>query len=485
VRGSACVGRENEDTKRNQPIWGQTAGKKGALVLAFIMTISRVVMQKKDHWKDQISFYRFWNNEKVTEEALKRSLEDRCVEQTRGMSEVVIIEDTSEMNLEKHRNRIKDKSGLGTVGNGTDLGFFCHPTLVVDPRDKTIIGVVDLHLWAREETAGEAKREGKKGNRHTETIPFEEKESYRWAERAILARRKLSHVPQVTAVQDREGDIFESYACLRENEVNWVVRANHDRTVEAEKGENLKVREYLGGLEAADGYEMELARKGKKKEVIEMELRYGRVRIKRPGERRKRYREKYPEYIEVTVVQAAQREDTVRAGENRVEWNLYTNRSVTSAEQAREIVEIYKSRWLIEELFRTVKSEGLKYEESELESGKALRKLCVMAVMAAIQIVQLKQAREGNGNQKVSLVFDEEQIECLEDALPKFEGKTEKQMNPYPKEHLAWAAWLIARMGGWKVYANRPPGVITLHDGWVRFQNIFAGWLIAKDVYKR
>jgi hypothetical protein len=61
------------------------------------------------------------------------------------------------------------------------------------------------------------------------------------------------------------------------------------------------------------------------------------------------------------------------------------------------------------------------------------------------------------------------------------EGKTEKLKNPYAKEDLAWAAWIIGRLEGWKVYnAKRPPGVITPHEGWVRFHNIFTGWLVAK-----
>jgi hypothetical protein len=115
-----------------------------------------------------------------------------------------------------------------------------------------------------------------------------------------------------------------------------------------------------------------------------------------------------------------------------------------------------------------------------------LRKLLVMALMAAVQILQLRQAREGTTEQKPSLVFSEEQLACMEDLTAKFEGKTEKQKNPWPKNNLAWAAWLIARLGGWKGYASqRPPGVITLYEGWVRFHAMFLGWLVAKDVYKR
>jgi hypothetical protein len=46
-------------------------------------------------------------------------------------------------------------------------------------------------------------------------------------------------------------------------------------------------------------------------------------------------------------------------------------------------------------LFRTLKTKGLNYEASELESGKALRSLFVLAFMGAVQILQLRQARNG------------------------------------------------------------------------------------------
>jgi hypothetical protein len=38
------------------------------------------------------------------------------------------------------------------VGNGTDLGFFVHPTIAVNPRDKSFMGAIDLHFWDRTET---------------------------------------------------------------------------------------------------------------------------------------------------------------------------------------------------------------------------------------------------------------------------------------------------------------------------------------------
>ncbi|MDR0642321.1 MAG: hypothetical protein LBG07_07675 [Treponema sp.] len=49
----------------HQSLWRQAAGKKGALLLALILVKMRVVMQKTEQWRDQISYYRFFNKEKV------------------------------------------------------------------------------------------------------------------------------------------------------------------------------------------------------------------------------------------------------------------------------------------------------------------------------------------------------------------------------------------------------------------------------------
>ena len=59
----------------------------------------------------------------------------------------------------------------------------------------------------------------------------------------------------------------------------------------------------------------------------------------------------------------------------------------------------------------------------------------------------------------------------LEAILTKVEGKTAKQKNPYPKENLAWATWIIARLGGWQGYRSSkgPPGPICLRRGLQRF----------------
>ena len=59
----------------------------------------------------------------------------------------------------------------------------------------------------------------------------------------------------------------------------------------------------------------------------------------------------------------------------------------------------------------------------------------------------------------------------LEQLNPKLEGNTKKQKNPYPPSSMAYAAWVVARLGGWSGYASqRPAGPITMWK--VRFQSL-------------
>ena len=85
--------------------------------------------------------------------------------------DVIMPLDTSEINMDNHRNRIKAGTGLGATGNNEDLGFFIHASLVMDATTETSLGFSDIQLWHRE-----ADREQK----NYKNLPIEQKESYKW-----------------------------------------------------------------------------------------------------------------------------------------------------------------------------------------------------------------------------------------------------------------------------------------------------------------
>ena len=130
-----------------------------------------------------------------------------------------------------------------------------------------------------------------------------------------------------------------------------------------------------------------------------------------------------------------------------------------------------------------MKSRGLDIEESLLADAHALENYAAAVVTASVRVMQLVQAR-GAAGEVVSAerVFDAEDIQVLEAVVPKFEGRTEKQKNPHPLHSLAWAAWVIARLGGWKGYASeRPPGPETFTRGLTRFNAIAEGFAFARQ----
>jgi hypothetical protein len=151
-------------------------------------------------------------------------------------------------------------------------------------------------------------------------------------------------------------------------------------------------------------------------------------------------------------------------------------------EQALQVIKWYTWRWRIEQLFATLKTAGLNIEATQLETTAAIQRLTVLALSVALRILQLIIGRD-NPNLDSKLAFNDEQQQCLVQVAPQVEGKTNKQKNPYPALSLPWAAWIIARLGGYKGYSSqKPPGIATLARGLNQFESLFYGWKLALGI---
>jgi hypothetical protein len=378
---------------------------------------------------------------------------------------VLAIQDTTEVNYQAHAGRIH---GLGTVGNGKDAGFFMHPLIVIDAETGSCLGSAEIHVWNRLEGAAD----------NYQRLPIEEKESYRWISTAESGRKTLSKARCVTFIGDRENDIYEYFDRIPGEGSHVITRVRADRCLE--NGE--KLYSYLDKEEVAGESLITVAgeiRKGRKKREADLLIKYREVEIKRPENC---IDKRAAKAIKLYIVEA--KETDCPAGQEPIHWRLLTTHKVEHVEDAKQIILWYQKRWNIEQVFRTMKKEGLDIESSQVESGNNLMKLGVLALCAAIQIMQLVLARDGTTEQKTKEVFDKEEIQVLEILKERLEGKTMKQKNPHPKENLAWASWIIARLGSWHGYKSEgPAGPIVMGRGLNTFYTIYNGWKLSKDVY--
>lgn len=363
-------------------------------------------------------------------------------------------ERTAERCVGRHVLAIQDTTVLRSEGGG---GEYLHAVLALDAQDGSILGLIGGCFLERKGGRRAARR----------SLPIEEKESFRWLEGADDAASVCAGAASVTMIADRESDIFEAFA-LRPERVELLVRAAHDRALT--EGDALFAR--AEALPAMGRAELDLpARPGRRRRTAQLEMRFMTARLARP---KNGLRADLPESVAVNVIDV--REIDPPAGEAPIHWRLLTTRAVASETEAWATVDLYRQRWAIEQLFRTLKTAGFDIEDVQIEDKAPRDRLITATLIAAVCIQQLVHARDGGPGplRPLSDAFELDDIPLIEACCADLEGKTERQKNPHPKGSLARAAWVCARLGGWTGYYGKPGPVVML-QGWLEFQAMKRG----------
>ncbi len=408
--------------------------------------------------REIVRFGRFLSNPRVTVERLIEGWGVQTATACAGRH-VLAIQDTSDFNF---RTTAERRRGLGEIGKGVGRGLLLHAMLAVDADLHGCLGLVSGRIWTRP---------GRRCVDHSKRS-LADKESQRWLSTAEAAKSVLVAAASVTVVADRESDIYAEWARLPGPRFHLLTRAMHDRVI-AEGG-----RLSTAPLEPAGEAEIDLvARAGRPARRAKLAARFGRVTLKRPRGTREAG---LPKTVPVSLVEVI--EQNPPPGTEPILWRLLTTHEITDAAMAWRVIGWYRARWIIEQLFRTLKQQGLQVEDSQLETAEGLLKLTAIAARAACTTLQLVQARDGRSNQSTEIAFTPAEVRALEALLPGLEGKTAAQKNPHPRRSLAWAAWIIAKLGGWDGYkSSKPPGPITFRHGLEHFHSIAYGWSL-RDV---
>jgi len=365
-----------------------------------------------------------------------------------------------------HILAIQDTTVLTSEGGG---GQYLHAMIAVDADDDTLYGLVHA--------IGLDRSSGKRGSRHLRALS--DKESGRWLDCAEKAGTVLGRAERITIIGDRESDIFGLYAARPAN-ADILVRARQDRRLEHQGMLFAK----LDGLDVAGESTMTLpARPGIAARDIRLAFRYSPVAILRPGYHRK----KDGPDGRFLILYAVDVREIDPTSKTPIHWRLITSHEVATIEDAKAMVGLYQRRWQIEQLFRTLKTQGFDLEGIELADNPARQRLSMAALIAAVSIQQLVHGRDGptpgRPARPATDIIDEDEIELAELFNDSVEGQTQKQKNPHPRGTLAYLAWVCARLGGWTGYYGKPGPKVML-KGFLHFQNATATAKLLSNAYK-
>jgi len=402
----------------------------------------------------EVRFNRFLGNAKVTKERIIESWSESTAAAVTGCH-VLAIQDTSEIHFNTTPQR---RRGLGEIGKGNNHGVLLHPMLAVDADNGTCLGLLSGEVWTRA---------GRRTVSH-DSRDLSDKESQRWIATALSAKPLLAGAAMVTLLGDRESDIFALYASAAELDFHVIARSMHDRKLADTTG----LYAAIDAMTVVERRTIELpARAQRPARQVDLELRFGTIELARPQSKFLRH---LPKSLHLAIVDV--REINADPDVEPLHWRLLTSHAVACADDAWRIVAWYKQRWIIEQFFRVLKTQGFRLEDSQIGTADRLLKLVAIAAKAAIITIQLMQARNGS-QQSPHVAFNAGEVDALTALNQQLETRNKRLKNPHPSDSLAWAAWIIGRLGGWDGYpSSKPPGPITFKNGLDYFRAVAIGW---------
>ena len=408
--------------------------------------------------------YRFLRNEWVTPDAILGPHLEATRKRARQVGSVLVVHDTTDFTF----GGASKRQGLGRI-SGKRQGFLAHVALMVVPGEERLpLGVAGIIRLTRGEKST-AKTDNPSWYQRSKDP---ERESLRW-EKLVTEVEEHRQGFDCIHVMDREGDAYDLLASMAEQHAHFVVRASHDRAL-AEEGKLLRdVLETLTPLgkrtielnsrpdagRAADKVRRHPPREGRNAEIV---VASAPVRLRRTqGAHTKR-----PE-LAVNVVHVW--EPSPPEGQSPVHWTLYTTEPTDTLAQVWNVVDTYRSRWVIEELFKALKT-GCNIEKRQLETFHSLGNALSIFLPIACKMLLTRSLARVAPTAPAHQVLTPVQLQIVTDYL---------KLSSAPKT-AEEALFAVAKIGG-HLRRNGPPGWQTLGRGFEALIWMQMGWLAAKS----
>jgi hypothetical protein len=363
---------------------------------------------------------------------------------------VFVALDGSSLTLTDH-NRSKDFGRVGVHGRGTrGLKVVC--SLAIDSQGVPL-GLTSMQWWAR----------GPKQKTHSAKRRLDEKELGYWANGLTETRELLAtEAPGCCAWYqlDREADAWQLLLRLSTSGHLFTVRGKANRRLMSETGAPRYVYDELARPRANKGsFSLQIsASPGRTERSARMSAYAAPVTLSLRDDRTKR-RHALPLYA-VCIRETS----SVPAGEERIQWLLYTNYPVETLEQARLVAYGYSQRWRIEDLFRTWKSGQCNVESTQLQGTQQVKIWASMLAATAARTERLKHLSRTQPDLPATEELAPHEVEAVVLLKRKRKKKTEQIPEGIPT--IAMVVLWIAELGGYTGKSSGgPPGSVTISRG--------------------
>jgi hypothetical protein len=380
------------------------------------------------------------------------------VKRAEAQQRITVIHDTTEFEFPGEAQR----EGLGRLLR-PGQGFFGHFALAASADGKRVpLGLLGLKTIFRvDKPIGHKNWERSKSRG----------ESARWRDLVEETQQRLNGT-QAIHVMDREGDSYATLSALHERQWLFVIRSRHDRRLV-----DSDVKLWGTAREAARMVEREVALsprpkidgpKGKRHperraRLAKLSLAAAAVELPRTVDAGRSSAKMKINVVHVIEV------DTPRS-ETPVEWILVTNLPTSTDDEVEFVVDSYRTRWLIEEFFKALKT-GCQYEKRQLESKHSLLNALAILAPVAWRLLLMRHLARHAPDAPAQDALTPTQLEVLKAVSKK----------PLPRRATVREALLaVAKLGG-HLTNNGDPGWLVLGRGFHDLLIMELAWRAARS----
>ena len=305
---------------------------------------------------------------------------------------IIVAQDTTYYNYSGH----KKMEGLGRI-QGSIKGIVQHNALALDEQGIPL-GLIYQRNWTR------------KGANAFDC------ESSKWFEGLKATNAQLGHLDKsVVLVQDREADIFDFFKAPRAKNIDLIVRVFQKRKLEVLPDQEVASLHKAIELLAPLGTCQTTIRRKNKAVNLTLSLQASPINVL-PG---KGLSARLHKARGLSLVVAKEIGAIDSKGKNCFDpdsaayWILLTSLQTPTLAQARQVVDYYSARWLVERLHYTLKSGGLKVERLQFDDVLTTFNALAMYSIVAWRILFLTLCVRQQPNCNPNTYFSKLEIKVL------------------------------------------------------------------------